>query len=124
MLKLTKVGHHTPPADITEDVPVEVFAEQWDRKGTPDTDMLVEEVLQPLTSHLEKALVRVAVPTALGHHRCLDIENVALGKGDANNPFLVELLTERWDNAWPIIRDDEPKPSPDNPPETLETEVK
>lgn len=108
ILRTVKVGHHNPPAEITDGVPVEVFAEHWDGP-TPAADGTVGDMLTQLGTHIDKAIVRVAVPTSLGHHRCLDVMSVGFGPGNEETPFglVVEIECESWDGSMTaVIRDD------------------
>lgn len=118
MLKLVKTGHHTPPTDITDQVPVEVFAEHWDGP-VPEKDAIIEAVMMALDTHIKGALIRIAVPTSEGHHRCLDVMAVALSgdNEEIGGSLVVELQTESWDNSPAlVIRLDDPASAPNPEP--------
>lgn len=112
-LKIIRAGHHTPPNEITESVPVQIFAESWDGVKA-STDGTIATVMADLANHLDGALASVAVPTSQGHHRCLEIMSIGLGPSneEVSGNLVVELVCEQWLNSQAmIIRDDDPLPT-------------
>ena len=133
-LRLKRVGHHRPPADIAagatpagcvtvevvvggqtvpqvENHPVEIFAEPWDTRLIPAGDLTVGEIMAELAHehHQDEAMIRVAVPLVSRQHRCLDLVSIGHGAGgeEVNGELVVEIVTGRWDDVSMTIRDDE-----------------
>lgn len=111
MLRTVRVGHHTPPPEIHEGVPVQVFAGHWNGP-IPATDSTVGDMAAQLVNYLPGAMVCVAVPTSEARHRCLDVLGVGLSDNneEVNGGLVVEIECEMWDagNVLLRVRDDAP----------------